>query len=78
MIAGAARGVRRLDRRATSRTRSWPCSSSALAAGAALQVVFEVGRYVKRRAPGGLASGYVVGGFLAGLVVMYVTGLLAG
>jgi zinc transporter, ZIP family len=49
-----------------------------LAAGAALQVVFEVGRYVKSHAPGGLASGYVVGGFLAGLIAMYVTGLLAG
>ena len=49
-----------------------------LAAGAALQVVFEVGRYVKSHAPGGLASGYVVGGFLAGLIAMYMTGLLAG
>jgi len=49
-----------------------------LAAGAALQVVVEVGRYVARRAPGGLTSGYVVGGFLAGIAVMYVTGLLVG
>jgi zinc transporter, ZIP family len=49
----------------------------AAAAGAALQVVVEVGRFVKRRAPGGLTSGYAVGGFLAGLAVMYVTGLLA-
>ena len=49
----------------------------ALAAGAALQVVVEVGRFVKRRAPGGLTSGWAVGGFLAGLAVMYVTGLLA-
>jgi zinc transporter, ZIP family len=48
----------------------------ALAAGAALQVVVEVGRFVARRAPGGLGSGYVVGGFLAGLAVMYATGLL--
>jgi zinc transporter ZupT len=48
----------------------------AIAAGAALQVVVEVGRFVKRRAPGGLTSGYAVGGFLAGLAVMYVTGLL--
>jgi zinc transporter ZupT len=47
----------------------------ALAAGAALQVVVEVVRYVARRAPGGLTSGYAVGGFLAGLVIMYVTGL---
>jgi ZIP family zinc transporter len=48
----------------------------ALAAGAALQVVVEVTRYVARRAPGGLMSGYAVGGFLAGLAIMYVTGLL--
>jgi zinc transporter ZupT len=48
----------------------------ALAVGAALQVVVEVGRYVARRAPGGLRSGPVIGGYLAGIVVMYVTGLL--
>ncbi len=47
----------------------------AVAAGAALQVVVEVGRYVARRAPGGLGSGYVVGGFLAGIAAMYLTGL---
>ena len=46
------------------------------AAGAALEVVVEVGRYVARKAPGGLSSSYVLGGFLAGIVVMYVTGLL--
>jgi zinc transporter ZupT len=50
----------------------------AAAAGAALQVVVEVGRYVARRAPGGLTSGYAVGGFLAGVAVMWATGLLAG
>jgi zinc transporter ZupT len=49
----------------------------AAAAGAALQVVVEVTRFVARRAPGGLTSGYAVGGFLAGLAVMYATGLLA-
>jgi len=48
----------------------------AVATGAALQVVVEVGRYVRRRAPGGLSSGYVMGGYLAGIAVMYVTGLL--
>jgi zinc transporter ZupT len=48
------------------------------AAGAALQVVIEVGRYVARTAPGGLTSPYAIGGFLAGLAVMYGTGLLAG
>jgi zinc transporter ZupT len=50
----------------------------ALAAGAALQVVVEVARFVARRAPGGLTSGHAVGGYLAGIVVMYATGLLAG
>ena len=49
-----------------------------IAAGAALQVVVEVGRFVARRAPGGLTSGYAVGGFLAGLALMYATGLLVG
>jgi len=48
----------------------------ALAAGAAFEVVLEVGRYVARKAPGGITSPHVLGGFLAGIVVMYVTGLL--
>jgi zinc transporter, ZIP family len=46
------------------------------AAGAAFEVVTEVGRYVRERAPGGLSSPYVIGGYLAGIFVMYVTGLL--
>jgi len=50
----------------------------AVAAGAAFQVVVEVGRYVARQAPGGLRSGYAIGGFLAGVAAMYVTGILAG
>jgi ZIP family zinc transporter len=49
-----------------------------IAVGAALQVVVEVVRYVARRAPGGLRSGPVIGGYLAGIVVMYTTGLLVG
>jgi zinc transporter, ZIP family len=49
-----------------------------LAVGAALQVVVEVGRFVARRAPGGLGSGYAIGGFLAGIAIMYLTGLIAG
>jgi zinc transporter ZupT len=48
----------------------------ALAVGAALQVVGEIGRYVARIAPGGLSAGHVVGGYLAGILVMYATGLL--
>ena len=39
---------------ATSRATCSACSSSPLAAGAALQVVVEVGRFVARRRPGGL------------------------
>jgi zinc transporter ZupT len=49
-----------------------------IAAGAAFQVVVEVGRYVARRAPGGLTSGYAIGGFLAGVAAMYATGVLVG
>jgi len=49
-----------------------------VAAGAALQVIVEVARYLTRRAPGGLTSPHVLGGFLAGLTVMYATGLLVG
>ena len=48
----------------------------ALAAGAAFEVVLEVGRYVARKAPGGITSPHVLGGFLAGIAIMYVTGLL--
>jgi zinc transporter, ZIP family len=46
------------------------------AAGAAFEIVVEVGRYVARKAPGGLSSGYVLGGYVAGIAVMYLTGLL--
>ena len=46
------------------------------AAGAALEVVVEVARYIARKAPGGLSSGHALGGYLAGIAVMYVTGLL--
>jgi zinc transporter, ZIP family len=48
----------------------------AAAAGAAFEVVVEVARYVSRKAPGGLSSPHVLGGFLAGVAIMYVTGLL--
>jgi len=50
----------------------------AIAVGAAMQVVVEVGRHLRLRAPGGLSSGWVVGGFLAGVVIMWATGLIAG
>ncbi len=48
----------------------------AIAAGAAFQVVVEVGRYVARTAPGGLRSGHAIAGFLGGVATMYVTGVL--
>jgi len=48
----------------------------AIAAGAALQVVVEVGRYVARTAPGGVRSGHAIAGFIAGIATMYVTGVL--
>ena len=48
----------------------------AIAAGAAFQVVVEVGRYVARNAPGGLRSGHAIVGFIAGVAAMYATGLL--
>jgi len=49
-----------------------------IAAGAALQVVVEVGRYAARTTPGGLRSGAAIGGFLAGIAVMWATGLFVG
>jgi zinc transporter, ZIP family len=49
----------------------------AVAAGAALQVVVEVGRYVARHAPGGVRSGHVIAGYLIGIVAMFATGVLA-
>ena len=42
------------------------------------QVVVEVGRYVARTAPGGLRSGWAMGGYVAGIAAMWATGLLAG
>lgn len=50
----------------------------AIGAGAALQVVVEVGRVVARTTPGGVRSGAAIGGFLAGVAVMWLTGLLVG
>lgn len=47
-----------------------------LAAGAALQVVVEVSRYVVRTVPGGVRSGHAIAGFLAGIALMWLTGLL--
>jgi len=38
----------------------------------------EVVRYIARRDPAGLRSGFAIGGFLTGIAVLYVTGLIAG
>jgi len=38
----------------------------------------EVARYVARTAPGGLRSGWAMGGYLVGIAAMWATGLLAG
>ena len=48
----------------------------AVAAGAALEVVTEVGRYVAHRAPGGLARPTSSAASSPGVAVMYLTGLL--
>ena len=75
---GRAGDPRHLARRLRRERRPRRRCSSAIAAGAALQVVVEVGRYVARIAPGGLRSGWAIGGYLAGIAAMWVTGLLIG
>ena len=42
------------------------------------QVVVEVARFVARTLPGGVRSGHAIGGFLAGIAIMWLTGLLVG
>lgn len=48
----------------------------AVAAGAIAEVVYDVLRVVREEAPGGLASFENLAGLTAGLIVMYLTGLL--
>lgn len=50
----------------------------AIAAGAALQVIIEIARHIRGRMPGALRSGWVPAGFLAGIAVMWGTGLVVG
>lgn len=50
----------------------------AVAAGAAAQVVYEVGMYIRRSSPDGWRSPAVAGGLVAGIAVMYATSLIAG
>jgi zinc transporter ZupT len=49
----------------------------AIAAGAALQVIVEIGRSL-RRSGTSFAAAAIQGGFAAGIVVMWLTGILAG
>ena len=84
----AARGARARSRARRRSSATWLGGYAAndvlaalffgIAAGAALQVVVEVARYVARTAPGGLRSGWAIGGYLAGIAAMWVTGLLIG
>ena len=48
----------------------------AVGAGAIVQVVYEIWRLFARRAPGGLTAPLNALGLIAGMLVMYVTGLL--
>lgn len=48
----------------------------ALGAGAVFQVVYEIGRLMTGEAEGGLATALNAAGFVSGLLIMYVTGLL--
>ncbi|MGK2879156.1 MAG: ZIP family metal transporter [Solirubrobacterales bacterium] len=50
----------------------------AIAAGAAAQVVYEVSSFISRKTTDGWRSPAVAGGFVAGVAVMYLTGLIAG
>lgn len=50
----------------------------AVAAGAAAQVVYEVGSYIHRNSKDGWRSPTVAGGFVAGIATMYLTSLIAG
>jgi zinc transporter, ZIP family len=57
----------------------WAALCFGIGAGAILQVIVEVGAYLSRlagRAGGSALSGTALGGFAAGLVVMYATALL--
>jgi zinc transporter ZupT len=49
-----------------------------IAVGAAAQVVYEVVRYIRRTAPSGLTSTPIALGFVSGVAVMFVTGILVG
>jgi zinc transporter ZupT len=54
----------------------WATLFFAIGAGAIVQVVYEIWRLFSRQASGGLASPLNTAGLLAGMGIMYVTGLL--
>lgn len=54
----------------------WTTLFFALGAGAIIQVIYEMLRLFKRRGTGGLLAPLSVAGVLAGLMIMYLTGLV--
>ncbi len=55
----------------------WTTLFFALGAGAIVQVIYELFRLFARRGPGALLAPLNVAGLLAGVMIMYLTGLLA-
>ena len=86
-VAGARGGARargrraddprRLDRRLRVQRGAGGCSSSRSPQAPRSRSWSRSGAGSRGRAPGGLRSGWVVGGYLAGIAAMYVTGVLA-
>ena len=54
----------------------WSTLFFAIGAGAIVQVVYEIWRLFARRSPAGLAAPLNTAGLLAGMLIMYATGLL--
>lgn len=54
----------------------WSAFFLAVGAGAIFQVIYEVGKLIQRQSDEGLSSLFNAVGLMAGLVIMYVTGLL--
>jgi hypothetical protein len=54
----------------------WTTLFFALGAGAIVQVIYELFRLFARRGPGALLAPLNVAGLLAGVMIMYLTGLL--
>ena len=54
----------------------WTTLFFAIGAGAIVQVVYEIWRLFAKRVPGGLTTPLNALGLLAGMLIMYATGLL--